>query len=334
MKILRNTEIENFIIRIKTNMLKSLKIEDTISFSPQKEKEILKKIREHEPDYPTLLLTPETLYENPYYKNIDLKQVNGGDFEYVVETTPNNHLMNISWIKPDSKKELNDYMIYGYYNKKMKVPILKQGDEVWMSPTLSEQNTINPCVDKAHGHVLTFGLGIGYFPYMCTLKDNVKSITIIELDENVINMFKEYILPQFKTDIEINIIQGNLFDYYEESFLDKFDYIFVDVWKSNEDGEDILQKLFKKFIYDGNIDYWIEFSCYTTIRMLMALYFSKLVEGGLSDLLVSFDTDLNITLKKIHKYFRNIDKTVDDIETLKDYIYDVNIIREILSQKL
>ena len=66
----------------------------------------------------------------------------------------------------------------------------------------------------------------------------------------------------------------------------------------------------------------------------MALYFSKLVEGGLSDLLVSFDTDLNITLKKIHKYFRNIDKTVDDIETLKDYIYDVNIIREILSQKL
>ena len=43
MKILRNTEIENFIIRIKTNMLKSLKIEDTISFSPQKEKEILKK---------------------------------------------------------------------------------------------------------------------------------------------------------------------------------------------------------------------------------------------------------------------------------------------------
>ena len=334
MKILKNVEIENFIYRVKGNMLYNLKFDDAIYYSKLKEEELLNKIRVHEPDYPTLLLNPDTLYENPYYKNIDLKQVNNGDFKYVVETMKPNYLMNISWVKPDTQRELNDYMVYGYYNKKMNIPILKQGTDIWMSPTLAEQNTINPCVDKAHGHVLTFGLGIGYFPYMCTLKDNVKSITIVEIDQKVIDMFKEYILPQFKTDIEINIIQGDLFDYYEKSFLDRFDYIFVDVWKSNEDGIDILQKLFEKFIYDGNIDFWIEYSCYTTTRMLIALYFSRLVDGGLSDLLVSFDTDLNKILKKIHKYFRKINKTVDDVETLKDYIYDINIIREILSQKL
>lgn len=334
MKILKTVEVNNFIGRIKGNLLNHLNNDDAISYSKEKEKEILNEIRVHEPDYPTLLLNPDTLYENPYYKNIDLKQVNNGDFKYVVETMQPNYLMNISWIKPDTKRELNDYMIYGYYNRKMKIPMLKQGEDIWMSPTLAEQNTINPCIDKAYGHVLTFGLGIGYFPYMCTLKDNVKSITIVELDVKVIDMFKKYILPQFNTDIEINIIQGDLFDYYEKSFLDKFDYIFVDVWKSNEDGVEILQKLFEKFIYDGNIDYWIEYSCYVTTRMLMALYFSKLVDGGVSELLMRFDADLSKILKKIHKYFREIDKTVDDVETLKDYIYDINTIREILSQKI
>ena len=50
-------------------------------------------------------------------------------------------------------------------------------------------------VERAKGKVLTFGLGLGYFAYMCSLKEEVESVTVVEKDKSVIKLFNEIILP-------------------------------------------------------------------------------------------------------------------------------------------
>lgn len=337
MKIELHDEMKKFFQRADYNVINRMDFEEATAITNKNKDEILNKMKEHDDSIESIFLDEKLLLDNPYYKNINLKDMKRDDFVFSNEILKKNLALNISWILPDKKRELNDYTVLGCFKKNVKIPMLKEGDKIWMSPTLAEQNTINPCVDKAHGHVLTFGLGIGYFPYMCSLKDNVKSITIVELNENVISMFKECILPQFNTDIEINIIHGNIFDYYNEEFLNKFDYIFVDIWEDNESGLITLTKLHEQYLYTkDNIDYWIEFSCMLPNRMLMYIYFNKIAYNKYSELLASFSNNVEDRdfLIKVHRHFRNIDKTISSPDELKDYLYDEKLMRKIVSTKL
>lgn len=330
-----NEQLKEYFNKIKYNMINSLDIDENILITSSNKYEILSKMQEHDENIKDIYKDVNLILENPYYKNINLKDINNGEFEYINEFIPKNKAINISWILSDKNKEMNDYMEFGCFKKAVSIPILKQGKDIWMSPTLAEQNTINPFIEKAHGNVLTFGLGIGYFPYMCSLKDNVKSITIVELNKDVIDMFNEYILPQFNTDVEINIVHGDIFEYFEDDFLDKFDYIFVDTWKDNEHGFYMIEKLLEKTNYKGNIDYWIEFSCYTSFRMLIALYFIKLHTGKLTEYINDYpNPEDRLLIKKIHRYFRTKDILIDDVDTIKKYLYDIETLREILSIKL
>lgn len=334
MKIEYNDDIKSFIERGTLNIINRVNMDENIKVDVYNEKELIAKMQENDNSITDIYNDIELITENPYYKNINLSNINKGDFKFSNEFLKKKTALNISWLLPDKKRELDDYIILGCFKKSLNIPMLREGSDIWMSPTLAEQNTINPCVEKAYGNVLTFGLGLGYFPYMCSLKDNVKSITIVELNKNVIDMFNEYILPQFNTDIEINIIHGNMFDYWNEEFLNQFDYTFVDVWKSNEDGLELLEKLFEQLNYNGNVDYWIEFSCYITVRMLMFSYFNHLAKGSVAKLISDFKDMDKRHLMKIHRYFRNKDITVTSPDELKDYLYDINLIREILSIKL
>ena len=67
-----------------------------------------------------------------------------------------------------------------------------------MTITPNEIETMKEAVDKASGNVLTFGLGLGYYAYMVSEKENVESVTIVDSNEDVIDLFKKYVLPQFK----------------------------------------------------------------------------------------------------------------------------------------
>ena len=334
MKIELNEDIRGFLSRTTDNIINKTDSPEIIKIDSYNEKEVIREMQKHDENIKDVFIDIKLMTENPYYKNINLSNINKGGFRFTNEFLPKRTALSISWLLPDKKRELEDYNIYGCFKKSINIPMLREGNDIWMSPTLAEQNTINPCIDKAFGNVLTFGLGIGYFPYMCSLKDNVKSITIVELNKNVIDMFKECILPQFNTDIEINIIHGNMFDYFNEEFLNKFDYTFVDVWKNNDDGLNILEKLFEQLNYKGNIDYWIEFSCYMTFKMLMFLYFKSLANNNLSELLSDFKGEDKRQLTKIHRYFREKDITITSSEELKDYLYNIELIREILSIKL
>lgn len=331
MKIEFNSDIEKFITDSAKNII-DFAGDTYFKYTPEKEKFLLNKYRSQGLNLDTLKIDSSLILDNPYFKNISLKPIDKyNNFEYSLVKQPKNMFMNVAWMLPGVNKSLDDFVKLGYYTKDMYLPVLKQGSNVWMSPSLAEQTTIDPYAKKAFGHVLTFGLGIGYFVYMASINDKVTEITVVEKDSGVIEMFKEFILPQFNTSLKINIIQSDIFDVFNNEFLDKFDSIFVDVWMSNEDGLNILEKLLTQCNYKGNIDYWVEFSCYYSVRTLMMVYFKALIDKNLSDVICNMDGENKGIFKKIHRYFRNTDLTVISSNVLKNYMYDNSVIREILS---
>lgn len=198
---------------------------------------------------------------NPYYENIpfnnkkiDSWQIKKGKYKpYEL------------FVFDDFKYE-NDLVIpqVGYFSEPFYYLAVYDNNRLWMSITPNEINTMKEPINKAKGNVLTFGLGLGYFAYMCSLKDDVKSVTIIEKDERVIKLFKDNILPYFVSIEKINIIKEDAYVYLSKMNDDMYDYVFVDIYHDAGDGKEVYLKMnqyrnrFKKTIFE----YWI----YNTIK--------------------------------------------------------------------
>lgn len=122
-------------------------------------------------------------------------------------------------------------------------------------------------VDQAFGNVLTFGLGLGYYAYMLSEKDNVESITVVDINENVIDLFTKYVLPQFNNAGKIKIIKADAFEYAQKHMSKgKYDFVFTDLWHDVSDGIVMYLKMkkYEKQSPNTAFTYWIEKSmlCY------------------------------------------------------------------------
>ncbi|MNP21405.1 spermidine synthase [compost metagenome] len=136
-----------------------------------------------------------------------------------------------------------------------------------MTITPNEIETIREAVDQAFGNVLTFGLGLGYYAYMISEQDHVDSITVVEMNEDVIELFNKYVLPQFRNAGKIKIIKADAFEYAEQHLTPgKYDFVFTDLWHDVSDGIDMYlrMKKFEQQSPDTIFTYWIEKSilCY------------------------------------------------------------------------
>lgn len=336
MKIEQNERINSFIQELAISIVSNNKLKTMIAnmnervISNKEEELLLNEYRKIGVNYKSLKYEVSELIDNPYYKNIKLNDVKLKDIRYVNKVLQARKCLTMSHIKYTGRL-LECYCDIGYFAKSVNIPILMEKDNIWMSSTISEHRSIQEHIDKAKGRVLTFGLGIGYYPYMCLLKDNVESITIIETNQDIIDMFNKYILPQFKTDKKIEIIKGDMYDYYNREFMSNFDYIFVDTWDSNEDGLVHYKKLMKTGIREANIGYWIEDSIIGNTKMLMAVYLKAIATNTFTEVLNKFDGINFDDLKRIHRYFRGIDKTVTDPHEILNYIHNIDVIRDILS---
>jgi spermidine synthase len=105
------------------------------------------------------------------------------------------------------------------------------------------------------------GLGLGYYAYMVSEKEDAKSVTVVEVNEDVINLFKQYILPQFKHAEKINIVKGDAFEFAQKHIIPgQFDFVFTDLWHDVSDGIDLYLKM-KKYEAQSPetvFTYWIE----------------------------------------------------------------------------
>ena len=210
-------------------------------------------------------LDANEFYNNLYYKNIKIPTIRIGNCEFKYEKYKSFE----GFICNDIFKTEDGTQIpqIGFFEKEFVYPVILENGRLWMSVTPNEIETMKEAVDRAHGSVLTFGLGLGYFQYMISEKSNVNSITIIEMNEEIIKLFKKHILPQFKNAKKINIIKADAFDYAKNHMpKGNYDFVYTDLWHDVSDGIGMYLRMKKYEKQNPNTEfmYWIEKSilCY------------------------------------------------------------------------
>ena len=204
-------------------------------------------------------------YNNLYYKNIKIPTIKVGNSELKYEKyQPFEGFVCNDIIQTKEGRQLPQI---GFFETEFQFPAILENNRIWMTITPNEIETMKEPVNEAFGNVLTFGLGLGYYAYMVSEKDNVESVTIVEMNEDVIRLFKTYILPQFKHAHKITIIQADAFEFAERHMAkEQYDFVFTDLWHDVSDGMNMYtrMKTYEKQSPNTIFSYWIEKSiaCY------------------------------------------------------------------------
>lgn len=98
---------------------------------------------------------------------------------------------------------------------------------VLMSDTPMEKRTNISFCSQAHGDVLIGGLGIGMIILAIQDKEEVDSITVLEISSDLISMIK----GQVPFNEKVKILQANVFD-WRPGKGQRFDCIYMDIWPS------------------------------------------------------------------------------------------------------
>ena len=180
-------------------------------------------------------MDPAVYRANPYYRDIRIEDRTVGDWQLTHQQYQPYEL----FLRDDLEltDDLRQIPAIGYFPEAFSYPSVLQEGREWMSIKPSEIESTQPAIDAAFGRVVTFGLGLGYFAYMASRKPEVSSVTVVERDPSVIELFVTQILPQFSTKDKITVIQADAFDYLENDMKSLHpDFAFVDIWHDISDG--------------------------------------------------------------------------------------------------
>ena len=111
--------------------------------------------------------------------------------------------------------------------------------EIVMSDTVMEKRTNAAFVINAHGNVLIGGLGIGLILLAIQDKEDVKQITVVEKNKEVI----ELVGSQLPLNSKVHIVNDDVFEYKP---LFKYNTIYMDIW--NYINEDVYNEQMKPLI--------------------------------------------------------------------------------------
>ena len=203
--------------------------------------------------------TKSEFESDPYYKNIKFPNVTNETWEFKTMSFKPYEAFLANESVLDGKGRL--FPQIGFFEEEFPYPAVLEDSREWMTVTPHEIRTTMPAVKKSFGNVLTYGLGLGYFPYMAHLKDEVNSVTIVEKDKRVIELFTKYILPQFQFKEKIKVICADAFEFARvETAKTFYDFIFADTWHDPSDGVEMYEKFkaAEKYSPKSEYMYWIE----------------------------------------------------------------------------
>ena len=258
---------------------------------------------------------------NPYYQNIKINNVKFAKYELGLdhylpyELFPYNDMK----IEQGSFIELNSM---SFFEKDFSFISLNYKGKTWMSITPNEIETMEESIKSAHDKVLVCGLGLGYYPYMISLKDNVKEITIVENDKNIINIFNEYILPQFEHKEKIKIIESDALEYLKNE--EDYDYAFIDLWHNPLDGVESYLKCKRLEKDNKEYSYWIESSLIALLRRCMFTLIKEQLEGYKDKEYLKDNSETDRIINKY--YFKTKNIVISSLEELHDILSDKSLI--------
>ena len=212
---------------------------------------------------------------NPYYEQIHISP----DKENRIALATADYLPYEFFQTFHNYKEENPFLYgeAGFFKERMTFPVILEDNRVWMSVVPSEIRSMEKDIEAAKGKVITYGLGLGYYAFMASEKETVESVSVVEMNRDVISLFKRNILPQFPNKEKIRIIEADAFALIEKQKDGSYDTAFSDFWSGVDDGLDLYLRFMAKtarFVKTKH-SYWIE-TCFmeyffrpVLIRILM-----------------------------------------------------------------
>lgn len=160
----------------------------------------------------------------------------------------------------------------GFFKQTFRYPAIQHDGREWMTLTPNEILTMRQSISNASGHVLVYGLGLGYYTFMVSQKSSVESVTVVDYDADIIRLFRSYLLPQFANAHKITVLENDAFGHarncaFRRTDGEPFDSVFVDLWHDVSDGLPLyhrMKDLQPLASATTRFDYWIEPSmkCY------------------------------------------------------------------------
>lgn len=173
---------------------------------------------------------------------------------------------------PQLTRDFREIPQLGYFDERFDFPAILENGVEWMTVTPNEIETMREPIANSHGRVLTLGLGLGYFAFHASEKPDVESVTVVERDREVIDLFKRELLPQFPNREKIKIVEADALDYLNRIDLcTRFDSIFADLWHDQSDGLALYLKLRRIEVEKRlpRVDYWIEPTLLSSLRQIL-----------------------------------------------------------------
>ena len=212
-------------------------------------------------------LDPAPLRENPYMRRIRFPQARQGRWEMThmayepYELFVRDDLLCL----PDGR----EIPRLGYFDRRFAYPAVLEGGREWMTVTPNEVATMAPALAQVRGRVAVMGLGLGYFAFMASESPDVRAVTVIERDADVIALFERHILPQLAHRDKVRLVRADAFE-FAQAGLDGFDCAFVDLWHDVSDGAPMYlrMKALEARSPGTRFFYWIETSIRCFLRSL------------------------------------------------------------------
>ena len=221
------------------------------------------------------LLDAAECRNDPYYQTIRMPDITRGTWKMGYKT-----LRAYEAFTSDDLKVMTDgreIPQIGFFTEDFRAPIVEENGREWMTVTPSEINTMAADIEAAYGKVAVFGLGLGYYAFMVSEKPDVSEVVVIEREESVISLFREFILPQFPNAQKITIVQADAFAYAASMGDKAFDCAYVDIWHDVLDGVNMYLRMKRLECHSPKTKflYWIEPSMLAWLRGMALMEISE-----------------------------------------------------------
>ncbi len=224
------------------------------------------------------------------------------------------------------QEDFHEISPVGFFDEAYSYLAIFEKGKLWMSLIPHEIITMQGPLKQMHGDIIVFGLGLGYFTFMAALKDEVKHITVIEKDKNVIALFKSTIYPLFPNQEKVTIIAADGFDYLK-TMPQHFNTAFVDIWLGVNDGiwPYLMFKVNEENVPFTHFTYWIEKSLLAYLRRLVLIYLQEVLEEYSEDKYLIAKTDEDKIINALHRYLHDVSwKTYEQIH---DFLSDQSLLK-------
>lgn len=177
-------------------------------------------------------LTKEEIMANPYLQNIKVPNVSSNRFKLSNKRIIRPGIVTKYKQKQRDLKTMRQVNSYFVCDKSLRFPGISEGEQTtcWMTVEPCEIESFRNFIEEATGDVLLLGCGLGYVAYMLSIKEAVTSITIVDNNQDVLDLFTTHILPQFDNKEKIKTVNSDGLDYLRNTDLSIFNNVNVDIW--------------------------------------------------------------------------------------------------------